>query len=301
MLTMDRLASTKLLRKEDHLIGKFNAMGCACEVLMDTEDEDLGQRLLETAVHEAHRIEKKWSRYRGGNIIDQINNANGDDVWLDMETARLIGFADQGYRLSDGLFDITSGVLRRVWKFDGSECIPDQEKIDALLPYVGWDKVVWDAETIKLRPGMEIDLGGIGKEYAVDRTLTLLGQISDVSVMVNFGGDIAVNHARKNNEAWTVGIENVDHENQPVKMVALKQGAITTSGDSKRYVLINGSRYGHILNPRTGWPVEQTPRSVTVAAPSCSEAGFLSTLGILSGKEAEQVLTSAGAQHWIYR
>jgi thiamine biosynthesis lipoprotein len=148
---------------------------------------------------------------------------------------------------------------------------------------------------------MEIDFGGLGKEYAVDKSAELLRQASAISVLINFGGDIGVTQPRIDGQPWMVGIENVEQEGQAVKLLQLKEGAIATSGDSKRFVWVDGKRRGHILDPRTGWPVEGAPRSVTVAARTCTEAGFLSTWAMLNGKDAEQFLKTPGIQSWCLR
>lgn len=301
MLIAERFAPTRLFKRDDTIVGRFTAMGCSCEVLVETSDRDLAEQLVETASSEAWRIERKFSRYNTGNIIHKINAGDGSWIRIDEETAKLLDFADRGYRMSNGLFDITSGVLRRAWKFTGGATVPSAESIQQLLPLVGWSKVSWNRSLIRLFPGMEIDLGGIGKEYAVDRVARLLRERTDAGFLVNFGGDIVVGKDRKNGEPWIVGVEDADKSGNAVRVLHLRQGAVATSGDSKKYVLSNGRRYGHILNPRTGWPVVDAPRSVTVAAPTCTEAGYLSTLAILNGANAETFLKNIGAQHWCYR
>ncbi|MFN0118076.1 MAG: FAD:protein FMN transferase [Elusimicrobiota bacterium] len=301
MLMADRLSPTRLFKRDDSIVGKFTAMGCSCEVLMDTDDLALARKLLQIASQEAWRIEKKFSRYNEDNIVHQINTSEGHPVQVDEETAQLLDFADQCFSLSDGLFDITSGILRKAWTFDGKNQIPKEQEVSELLPLVGWKKVTWRRPIIQLAPGMEIDLGGIGKEYAVDRTLQLLRERSDIGLLVNFGGDIAVGGHKRNGLPWAVGIEDSNSTDQAVKTIYLKQGAVATSGDSKKYLFAHGKRYGHILDPLCGWPVEDAPRSVTVAANSCSEAGFLSTLGILNGRKAESLLKEADVQSWCYR
>ena len=132
------------------------------------------------------------------------------------------------WRESDGRFDITSGVLRRAWRFDGSDHIPDRATVAALLPLVGWDKVIWESATLCLAHGMEIDFGGIGKEHAVDVTLRELMSATDKPVLVNFGGDIAASGPRRDG-AWRVGIDSgvID---RPAPLIRFEQGAIATSG-----------------------------------------------------------------------
>jgi len=279
----------------------FQAMACPCEVLIDTEDAALGSELFRIAETEARRIEAKFSRYQPDNITHQINASQGKPVRVDAETAQLLSYADQCYQMSDHLFDVTTGVLRRAWSFNGGNLIPSPETIQGILALVGWGKVIWKPPFVTLRPGMEIDFGGIGKEYAVDRALQLIRERHPVAALVNFGGDIAAAGQRRNGEPWMVGVEAPDQEGVAVRLIQMKQGGLTTSGDSKKLVLKDGKRYGHILNPLTGYPVEQAPRSVTVAAGTCSEAGFLSTLGMLQGQNAEAFLEQAGVRFWCYR
>ena len=202
------MTEPELLHKENYWLGRFQAMASPCEILIDSDDEALAAKLHQAAKTEALRIEHKFSRYRHDNIIWQINQSKGNPVQVDDETAALLDYARQCFELSDGTFDVTSGVLRKAWHFDGSDRIPKQPQIDDLLEYVGWPKVTWQRPYVTVPEGMEIDLGGIGKEYAVDRTALLLTQLSAVSVLVNYGGDLMATKARQNGQGWIVGIED---------------------------------------------------------------------------------------------
>ncbi len=279
--------------------GRFVAMACPCEVLVDCSDQNQARQLVEIAANEAWRIERQYSRYRPDNTIHQINHAEGMPCEVDPELASLLNYADVCYRLSEGLFDITSGVLRRVWSFNGSAQFPADQAISAILPLVGWGKATWQSPHLQLLAGMEIDLGGIGKEYAVDRALALMG--ADTPVLINFGGDLAANQAQRNQKPWVVAIEDPQKQQAGSLKIQLSCGAITTSGDSRRFILRDGVRYSHILNPKTGWPVVGSPRSVTVLANTCLEAGFLSTLAMLQGAGAEVFLQEQGIEHWVIR
>ncbi len=191
------------------------------------------------------------------------------------------------------MFDLTSGVLRRAWRFDCSDNVPHQRQIDALLPLVGWQKVVFDKNTIQMKTGMEIDFGGIGKEYAVSAVNDMFRTLApDLSVLVNLGGDIQITTPRKAGQPWHVGIENHSH------VIPIFHGALATSGDAKRYLLKDGRRYSHILNPKTGWPIANAPSSITTHAPLCVQAGCLATLGLLNGKEAELFLNNQEVKYW---
>lgn len=285
------------------LVGRFVAMASPCEVLLDTPDRSEALRLAEIAAAEAWRIEDKYSRYVAGNIVDAINSANGQPVELDDETVQLVDFAQTLFDLSEGRFDITSGVLRRVWRFDGSDNLPAKSTVKEIMARVGWQRAAWTPPVLELQPGMEIDLGGIGKEYAVDRCAALLREKTDIGCLINFGGDLAaIRPPQARPGGWRVGIEALDAQG-PVseRTLALKVGGLATSGDARRFILRGGVRYSHILDPRTGWPVADAPRSVTVAADSCTQAGMLSTLAMLRGGQAETFLRAQGVQFWCHR
>jgi thiamine biosynthesis lipoprotein len=278
----------------------FSAMASPCELRIDCDDVDVALAAGRLAEAEALRIERKFSRYRHDSVVGTINAGAGTPVEVDEETADLIDFAASCHALSGGLFDITSGVLRQAWRFDGSDRLPTQEAISALTGRVGWDRVEWRRPTLRLPAGMEVDFGGIGKEYAVDRALASVAKITGAAVLVNFGGDLCVSRARADGP-WKVAIESVDEDGRAVGVIELSAGALATSGDARRFLLKDGVRYGHILDPRTGRPVPDTPRSVTVAAGSCVEAGMFATLAMLHGREAEAFLESQGVRAWCIR
>jgi thiamine biosynthesis lipoprotein len=232
-------------------------------------------------------------------VIASIHAARGRAIEVDTETADLLDYAATCHALSGGLFDITSGVLRAVWRFDGSDRVPEAAAVQALLPLVGWTHVQWQRPRLVVPAGMELDLGGLGKEYAVDRTLALLRQAApQAALLVNFGGDLAVSGPRAGGERWQVGVERPGGHDAALQL-ELAAGALATSGDARRFLLKDGVRLGHILDPRDGWPVRGAPRSVTVAAGRCIEAGTLATLALLQGPEAESWLAQQGAPHWV--
>lgn len=282
-----------ILRRSDNCWkAEFSAMASPCELLIDRDTESEARFLASLAINETLRIEQKFSRYRDDNIIHAINHADGQPVSIDEETSRMLAYADSCYQLSEGLFDITSGLLRKAWKFDGQPVNPDKELIRTLLGQIGWDKVELTDSSITMHPGMQIDFGGIGKEYAVDRAANLIYEKSGASVMVNFGGDIRAIVANDSREPWTVGIEKPGEDEKVAGLIELRNGAIATSGDSRRFCMYKGKRLGHILDPRTGWPVKNAPRSVTVISNQCTEAGLLATLAMLHGAKAEEFLSA---------
>ena len=290
----------KLKRVEDYFIGRFTAMAGPCEILVDTDSQPRAQRALELAQSEARRIERKFSRYLPDSEVGRINGSRGAPVTVDEETALLLDYAATCYEMSLGMFDITSGVLRRAWKFDGSDRVPTEATVAGLLPHVGWSRVAWGDHTLTLPAGMEIDLGGIGKEYAVDRAANLIAAQFPDSFVVNFGGDLYASGLRRGGRPWGIGVDDPERTGRAaVSRIPLSQGGLATSGDARRYILFEGRRLGHILNPKTGWPIEGAPRSVTVIAPTCVEAGTLSTLAYLKGSGARDFLEAAGVEFRI--
>ncbi|MEC7119868.1 MAG: FAD:protein FMN transferase [Pseudomonadota bacterium] len=286
------------------MVGQFAAMASDCQVLLETDDFQLAARVLSGVAAECRRIEAKYSRYRADSVISQIQQQAGQAVQVDAETTRLLNFADLLYQLSDGLFDITSGVLRQVWRFDGSDRLPTADAVAALLPQIGWSKVDWSGAEgrIVLPQGMQLDLGGIGKEYAVDRCFDWVKNEFSGAFLINFGGDLRAQSwqssgVRQNGQAWQVGIEQPDQAGSAVTVVELGDAALATSGDAKRYLFKDGVRYGHILNPKTGWPVVDVPRSLTVQAATCTQAGMLATLAMLQGAGAADFLAEQANEH----
>lgn len=293
------MADISISCHDNYCVGHFSAMASLCEILVEGQDKQLTEELTQLAYSEVKRIEQKFSRYRKDNICFQINNSQGKSVHLDEETRHLLAFAEQCYQLSDGLFDLTSGVLRRIWHFDGSANIPTKQQIEQTLKKVGWHNIALHAETMTMPKGMEIDFGGIGKEYAVDKVSELLKQQTDKSVLVNLGGDMRVTKPMTNNTPWRVGVDDPSQNEHPIYVVQIHQGAIATSGDANRFLLKDGIRYSHILNPKTGQAITEAPRSVTVAASTCIEAGLLSTLALLQGADAKDFLQAQEVDFWL--
>lgn len=297
---MNASCAATLTRDADHWVGRFVAMASPCEVLIDDAPADLARQLLDVVASEAWRIERKFSRYRTDSAVHRINESAGKVTVVDDESANLLDFAATLTQLSAGAFDITSGVLRKAWNFDGGDSVPSQAQIDALLQRVGWHKVEWHRPALRLGAGMQIDLGGIGKEYAVDSAAELVDRIApELSCLINFGGDVTVRHARRDGTPWRVGIESCARAGAAQRVVQLSRGALATSGDSRRFVFRDGHRYSHILDARTGWPVRNAPHSITVAANNCTQAGTLTTLAMLQGENAQRMLRESGVQFWL--
>jgi thiamine biosynthesis lipoprotein len=273
---------------------RFRALGSDNEIQLHAESAERAARLAHAGVAEANRIETKYSRYLDDSLTTKINRAAGGD-WIDIdaETAGLLDYADACYRQSEGMFDLTSGVLRKVWNFREAR-VPEAVAVAALLPLIGWETVERGATSVRLpKTGMELDFGGIGKEYCADRVATVMVDAGARHGLVNLGGDIRVIGPHPDGSPWTVGIRHPRADNSVLAPAKLTEGALATSGDYERYFELDGIRYCHMLNPRTGYPVA-TMQSVTVIAPLCTVAGGVCTLAMLRGDAGLRFLANQG-------
>lgn len=278
----------------------FRAMAAENDLQLWSPDLARAQRAADAAVADVRRIEAKYSRYLADSVTTRINRAaGGKAIAIDAETAALLRYADQCFALSGGLFDVTSGVLRRVWDWKRKPpLIPDDTALQAATRLVDWASVEWDGRTIRLpRPGMEIDFGGIGKEYAADRAATICIEHGIRSGLVNLAGDVRVLGPRADGSPWRIGIVHPRHTGTTIAGLDLAMGAVATSGDYERYFELNGRRYCHILDPRSGMPVAHW-QSVSVIAPLCVVAGSCSTIAMLLGEDGRAFLDAQQVQ-WL--
>ena len=255
-------------------------------------DRAEADRAAHAAIADVLRIEAKFSRYRDDSVTSAINRAAGcNAVAIDSETAALLHYADRCYRLSQGRFDLTSGVLRRVWDFRRTPpCVPTESEIAGIRTLIGWDRVEWDERAIRLpRTGMELDFGGIGKEYAADRAAAICCESGIRHGIVNLGGDVRAIGAQPDGTPWRVGIRHPRQERSTIGRVEVRDAAVATSGDYERYFEVAGRRYCHLLDPRTGYPVSHW-QSVSVVAPLAILAGAYATIAMLLEGDAERFL-----------
>ena len=273
-------------------------MASDCEVRLAGVSAARAQTLAALAIAEVRRIETKYSRYRADSVVSHINAAagNGELIAIDAETAQLLAFATQLFELSDGLFDATSGVLRRVWDFKTGRK-PSPQQLKDVLPCIGWNHVQWNDQTATLAlPDMELDFGGFGKEYAADRAATLLANEGAQHGLVNLGGDIRVIGPQADGSPWLMGIRNPRQDNTVIASIPISTGALATSGDYERFFVDEGQRFCHILNPKTGWPAQHW-QSISVIAPVCVAAGAMSTTAMLKGPDAIAFLEGQGVSY----
>lgn len=274
----------------------FPLMGgwASVEFLFDSGRRE-AERIAVRLETEARRIEAKFSRYREASVVSEINrNAGRTPVAVDEETDRLVGEALALSELTGGRFDPTVGPLRRAWDFRSGR-VPTPEEIDSLLPLVDARAVSRRNRTVFLRrEGMEIDLGGVGKEYAVDRAAEILRDGGVRAATVDFAGDVCTVGSRLDGRPWAVAARDPrDPRKARFTVRVVGDAGIATSGDYERGFVRDGVRYHHILDARTGWPARGAA-SVTVVARATFDAGRYATAAFLLGpRSGMELLESA--------
>lgn len=278
----------------------FRAMAAENELQVHGPDRAAATEAASRAIAEVARIEAKYSRYRPESVVSRINaEAGAAPVAIDEETRRLLIFADACHRQSGGLFDATSGVLRRAWGRFTEPRVPTDEELARLLCLVDWPSVEVRSASVRLpRRGMELDFGGFGKEYAVDRAALMLRDAGVRSGLVNLAGDLAILGPQPDGSPWRVGIRHPRRAGELIAALPVASGALATSGDYERFIEVDGVRHCHILDPRTGRSVRGL-QSVTVHADSCVIAGSVATIAMLKGPEDGLAwLGSLGLRHF---
>lgn len=276
---------------------KFTAMASPCEVMLtyiDSNKDDV-RRIALAAEQEVRRIEKKYSRFRPDSILSQINSSNGRQTTIDAETHYLLNYASVAFELSDGLFDITAGVLSKQWDFRNG-VIPSSEALTTNLAYVGFQHIQFNSNSIILPAGMSLDFGGIGKEYAVDCAAAICKSNGIQHGIIDLGGDLHIIGPQPDDRPWNVGVRNPRAPEKAIAELAIAQGGLSTSGDYERYFEHSGQRYCHLLLPQTGMPVSYWA-SISVVAPSCLLAGTLSTIAMLKQNDAKNWLDDQDIQY----
>lgn len=273
----------------------FKAMGSPCSVQFLADSPAIAESVYQSVIGRIAELERRYSRYREDSLISEINRQAGFGVRTvsDPETHALLQYADQCYKESGGLFDVTSGVLRHLWSFE-STGIPGKQELADVLPLIGWKKVQWDEQSVYLpHCGMELDFGGIVKEYAADAAAALFCRQGIVSGVIELGGDIRVIGPLPNGRGWPVAVRDPRQTDKVIARFELTRGALATSGDYERFQLIDGVRYSHIMNPKTGWPVAGL-RAVSVMADQCVLAGSIATIAMLKANKGLGWLRSCG-------
>jgi thiamine biosynthesis lipoprotein len=264
----------------------FHAMGTICRVQFRAPNTTESRGYEDALLNWVAQFEAKYSRFLADSLISRINAAAGEH-WTDVdpETEQLIGLCHELFFLTRGSFDPTALPLIKLWNWKANPAtIPSDAAIQSAKEIVGWSKVQRRKGAIFLpRANMSLDFGGIGKEYAVDRVKNMAAQFGISDVLVDFGQDLAVRGAPTGKPAWHIGLEDPNNPGKCWTGLAVKDKAVATSGDYLRHFVFNGRRYGHIIDPRTGYPVDNGTLAVSVIAPTCTIAGILSTTAFILG------------------
>lgn len=264
-------------------------MGVAWTITVYARDRDCGEQAIAAGFAEAGRLERILSDYDPTSELSRLSAtaptpdpiAVSDDLW------NVLARADEFCRLTDGAFDITVGPLTTLWRQSRrSGHLPRPDKLAAAQAAVGAEAVVLDREARMValtRPGMRLDPGGIGMGYAADRVLAVLADHGIASAMVDASGDVAVSAAPPGAAGWRIDVAPMPGE-RAGGVVVLENAAITTSGDARQFVAIDGRRFSHIVDPATGLGVAG-PAAVTVIAPDCTTADAVATAAGVLGHD----------------
>ena len=266
----------------------FTAMSTRCVVQFHGVSAAVTRDFCRDVVAWVAGFEARYSRFIPDSLIGSINAAAGERwVEIDADTERLFAFCNELVFFSHGAFDPTALPLIRLWNWKARPpVVPDESQISAARELVGWNKVQRRPGAIFLpRQGMCLDLGGIGKEYAVDCVMNLAAERGIRNVLVDFGQDVRARGAAVGKDHWRIGLEDASKPGECWVSVKVTDHAVATSGDYVRAFEHEGRRYGHIVDPRTGYPVDKGCRAVSVIAPSCTIAGILSTTAMILGSK----------------
>jgi thiamine biosynthesis lipoprotein len=273
---------------------EFRAMSTLCRVNCHGVSATIVRAFQHDVVAWTAQFEARYSRFIPDSLIGRINAAAGEHwVETDGDTDRLFNLCHDLFFFTRGSFDPTALPLIKLWNWkQRPPVMPDDNAIQAARELVGWNKIQRRAGGIFLpRSGMALDLGGIGKEYAVDCVINMAIQRGIPNVMVDFGQDVRVRGHAPGKKYWWIGLDDATSPGKCWAGVAVTDHAVATSGDYLRHFVFNGRRYGHILDPRTGYPAFNDCRAVSVIAPSCTIAGLLATsVCILGAKEGLELI-----------
>jgi len=243
----------------------------------------------EKAIREAFEALKKvdllMSTYKEDSEISILNREGKAQV--SEETLEVIEDAIKFSNLTDGAFDITCRPLINLWKkAKKEEKVATEEEIEEAISLVGYQRIILEGNQIRLeKKGMQIDLGGIAKGYAVDKAIEALKKNGIKRALVNAGGDLYALGIDRQREKWQIGVQDPREEDKIIDIIKVKDKAVATSGDYRRYFTLEGKRFSHIVNPKTGLTVQDVPMSVTIIGPDATTTDALSTGVFVLGPE----------------
>ena len=264
----------------------FPALGTKCEVQYAAASTVQAMAFERAAADWVRAFEAKYSRFLPDSLVSKINASAGREwVEVDEEMDELLNICDALHLMTKGVLDPTALPLIRLWNFKASPpVVPTDNQIAAARLLVGWPKVQRTFGKIFLpQPGMALDFGGFGKEYAVDIVAQIAVKHDINNVLVDFGHDLKALGAPPSKPCWHVGLEDPENPGQLSGSIGITGGGVASSGDYLRSFIIDGRRYGHIIDSRTGRPVANGCTQATVVAASCLQAGVLSTTSFVLG------------------
>lgn len=264
-------------------------MGSKFEITLVDKDSLSAEKNIDKSVSEIRRIENLISEWNPETQISEVNrNAGIKPVKVDAEVFALTEKGIYFSQLTDGAFDISIVAMDKIWKFDDSmNKLPSEESIRNSVKNVGYQNIILDKtnSTIFLKnKGMKIGFGSIGKGYAADKTRELMKSFGVKAGIINASGDISAWGTQPDGTPWAIGINNPFRDDTIAAVLYLKENAVTTSGSYEKYAEINGKRYSHIMNPKTGYPSTGLT-SVTVVGPNATMANGFSTSIMVLGKK----------------
>jgi thiamine biosynthesis lipoprotein len=261
-------------------------MGTRCSVGFVAEDVCVASEFESSVLRWVKEFERRYSRFNPASLVSRINNSAGESwIEIDEEADEIFRLADQAYRLTDGVFDPSALPLVQVWDYTKKHAVlPDSAEIERARNFVGWNRIDRRPGHVRLaEKGMGIDLGGLCKEFAVDRISEMAGSFGINRIMVDLGQDIRVRGTAPEAGKWLVGLENPFRPGACWITAAINDCAVASSGAYFRSFTLAGKTFGHIIDPRTGYPADNECRSTTVIAPTCWFSGVLSTASFILG------------------
>ncbi len=278
-----------LLTAQEKYTRTLKLMGSRFDITVVANNEAEGNEYIDLAVSEISRIEKmisSWDSLSETSTI--IRNAGIKAVEVDKELFDLISRAIKISELTDGAFDISYASMDRIWKFDGTmKKLPTEEEVATSVAKVGYKNIILNTseQTVFLKnKGMRIGFGALGKGYAADKTKQLLISKGVNAGIINASGDLTTWGKQPDGTSWMIGITNPLNDNKVFSWFPLDNNAVVTSGNYEKFAVLNGKRYSHIIDPRTGWPASGLT-SVTIFAPKAELADALATSVFVMGRE----------------
>jgi FAD:protein FMN transferase len=280
---------------------QFPSMGTLVTIQAFAPDNQQIEQTLKAAQQEVERLVDIMSDYDPDSELSKLNGSAGSGEWIKVspELWEILEASDRWHQLSNGAFDASLGSLTRLWrKARRQKTIPKPAEIETALALCGWQHVELDRTEKRVRlklTGLQLDLGAIAKGYIVDRAFQVLTAAGISSCMVNAGGNLRCGAAPPDRPGWRIEISSVGEGDPPLRRIFMTNSSISTSGDLWQFMLIDGTRRSHILDPRTGWGIAG-PVAVTVIANNAQDADAASTslcvLGRISGVELLKGLPS---------